>query len=214
MSYDLKKINFNSLKLIENDIAQFKNVELMIVTKNRDIDIIKSLIKNNYRIFGENKVQEAKEKYESLEQINDLKLHLIGPLQTNKVKVAVNLFDNIQSIDRPKLIHEICKYDRNQIKTKNFYIQINIGREKQKSGVLPEQLNDLYDLAIIKKLNVIGLMCIPPNNDQPEIYFEKMLELKNKLNKSLLLSMGMSDDYRKALSYSTNMLRIGSKIFN
>ena len=112
-------------------------------------------------MFGENKVQEAKEKYESL-NISNLDLHLIGPLQTNKVKVALKLFNTIQTVDREKLVNEIVKNQNNfKVKTKNFFIQVNIGREPQKSGILPENLPKLYNFSLNKKLNIVGLMCIP-----------------------------------------------------
>lgn len=187
----------------------------MVVTKNRTSDDVETLIQQNQLIFGENKVQEAQKKFLTISN-NRIKIHLIGPLQTNKVKIALNLFDTIQSLDREKLIIEIAnhlKKNSEKIRTKNFFIQINIGQEEQKSGVAPERALALYQLALINKLNVVGLMCIPPKNDDPKFYFKKMVELKNKLNEHLKLSMGMSEDYLEALECGSDMVRIGSKIF-
>ena len=208
-------VNFQQLLLVKEKLSNFKNSELMVVTKNRTSDDVETLIQQNQLIFGENKVQEAQKKFLTISN-NRIKIHLIGPLQTNKVKIALNLFDTIQSLDREKLIIEIAnhlKKNSEKIRTKNFFIQINIGQEEQKSGVAPESALALYQLALINKLNVVGLMCIPPKNDDPKFYFKKMVELKNKLNEHLKLSMGMSEDYLEALECGSDMVRIGSKIF-
>ena len=206
-------INFEQLKKVEIKVKEYPNASLLIVTKNRPQSLIKSLIKEGYRLFGENKVQEAKEKFSSIE--DNFKLHLIGPLQTNKVKLALTLFNTIQSIDRPKLIKEIAKHIKSdmKIKTKEFFIQVNIGEEDQKSGVLPNELKDLYKIAILNNLNVVGLMCIPPLNEEPHKYFNKMCVLKDDINSNLMLSMGMSNDYDIALSLNSNLVRVGSRIF-
>lgn len=208
-------INLSELTLIEEDLKAYPNAELLVVTKNRSPETIKQLIKMGYQNFGENKVQEAKEKF-NFNFEKKIKLHLIGPLQTNKVKISLQLFDSIQTIDRYKLINEISKQFENSkldIKTKNFFIQVNIGKEIQKSGVIPEELKQLYDYSIEKKLNVSGLMCIPPLNENPKNYFLEMRNLRDQLNKSLKLSMGMSDDYKLSLLCGSNLIRIGSKIF-
>ena len=208
-------VNFQQLLLVKEKLSNFKKSELMVVTKNRTSDDVETLIQQNQLIFGENKVQEAQKKFLTISN-NRIKIHLIGPLQTNKVKIALNLFDTIQSLDREKLIIEIANHlnkNSEKIKTKNFFIQINIGQEEQKSGVAPESALALYELALINKLNVVGLMCIPPKNDDPKFYFKKMVELKNKLNQNLKLSMGMSEDYLEALECGSDMVRIGSKIF-
>jgi len=207
-------INYKNLKKIEADISKISNVNLMIVTKNRSVDTVRELILNGYKIYGENKVQEANGKFQNLQKLHDIHLHLIGPLQSNKVKVALNLFDTIQTIDRPKIINEICKFDLSQIKTKSFFIQVNIGKEEQKSGVKPDDLKTIYELAKVNNLNIVGLMCIPPNNNSPEIYFKKMIDLRDELDKNLQLSMGMSGDYKTALKFDTNLIRIGSLLFN
>ena len=207
-------VNYSQLKIINKVLSKYPYAKLQIVTKNRDIITIKELIEKGYTLFGENKVQEAKEKYESL-NISNLDLHLIGPLQTNKVKITLKLFNTIQTVDREKLVNEIVKNQNNfKVKTKNFFIQVNIGREPQKSGILPENLPKLYNFSLNKKLNIVGLMCIPPLDKDVRIYFEKMKFLRDSLDKKLKLSMGMSNDYEISLNYGSNLIRVGSRIFN
>ena len=155
---------------------------MLIVTKNRPQNLILSLIKEGFNLFGENKVQEANEKFSSIEE--NYKLHLIGPLQTNKVKLAMSLFDTIQSIDRPKLIKEIAKYIKSDmnIKTKEFFIQVNIGEEDQKSGVLPKYAKELYNTAIMNNLKIVGLMCIPPINEDHKYLTNVHVDDINSIN--------------------------------
>ena len=188
----------------------------MVVSKNRPIEDIMQLLKLGYRLFGENRVQEAILKYKNVLPIfSDLSLHLIGPLQSNKVKDALQIFHTIQSIDRKKIVQEIAKHleKKEPTVTKNYFIQINIGGEKQKSGVMLEELKDFYDFCLSHTLPVEGLMCIPPVNEDPNYYFEKMLKTKNALNPNLKLSMGMSSDYQIALNHQSNLIRIGSGFF-
>ena len=207
-------INLKNLESVESFLVNFPKANLQIVTKNRDINTIKSLINLGYRNFGENKVQEAKKKF-SLINIWRIDLNLIGPLQTNKVKDALMLFNTIQTIDREKLVKEIVKVrSKKPTKTEYFYIQINIGEESQKSGIPQNETKDFYKFCTDNSLNIKGLMCIPPINNNPEYYFKKMLILKNDINSDLLLSMGMSSDYELALKCDSNLIRIGSKIFN
>ena len=154
-------------------------------------------------------------KIESKKLKNNLDLHLIGPLQTNKVKTALKLFHCIQSIDRVKLVLEIAKcMKKERVKTKKFFIQINIGKENQKSGVDPDGLKDLYNLCTEKKLDIIGLMCIPPFDQPSEFYFNEMRSLRDNLNSNLTLSMGMSNDYKVSLECGSNLIRVGSRIFS
>ena len=208
------QINSEQLKEVDLKVKEYPNASLLIVTKNRPQSLVKLLISKGYNLFGENKVQEAKEKFSSLEHKN-FDLHLIGPLQTNKVKLALTLFDTIQSIDRPKLIKEIAKQINSdiKIKTNDYFIQVNIGQELQKSGVLPNEAKELYNFAISKNLRITGLMCIPPFDDEPNEYFEKMCILRDDINPKLKLSMGMSNDYEIALSINSNLVRVGSRIF-
>lgn len=207
-------INLEELKNINDLLNQNTQTDLLIVTKNRNISDINQLINLGYANFGENRVQEAKSKFQSIKNDN-LNLHLIGPLQTNKVKDALKIFNVIQSLDRIKLVDEILKFKNmnDSIKTNKFFIQINIGEEDQKSGVAITDLNQFYNYCLSNKLNITGLMCIPPANKNPIIFFKKMILLKNNLNKNLLLSMGMSNDYQEAIKCESNLVRIGSKIF-
>ena len=187
----------------------------MIVTKNQSIKDIKELITSGHKLFGENKVQEANLKYQTINFPEDLELHLIGPLQSNKVKNALKIFDVIQSIDRFSLVDEISK-QKNKLpsaKTKNFFIQVNIGEEVQKSGVQKKDLKDLYDYSVSKNLEICRLMCIPPNIIDPSNYFKEMIKLRDSINKDLKLSMGMSNDYKIALNFQSDIIRIGSLIF-
>tara|TARA_B100002019_G_scaffold93567_1_gene80679 strand:+ start:210 stop:851 length:642 start_codon:yes stop_codon:yes gene_type:complete len=210
-------INYPNLEIINQDLLPHKQTQLLIVSKNQAIEDIRKLLLNGYLLFGENRVQEAKQKFtrKLLDEFPNLNLHLIGPLQSNKTKLALSIFHCIQSLDRKKLIDAIVREKKNQdlILTKEFYIQINIGNEEQKAGVLPNDLFDLYEYSIKFNLNITGLMCIPPQVANPEIFFEEMENLKQKINKNLKLSMGMSGDYKIALKSNSNLIRIGSKIF-
>ena len=168
------------------------------------------MIQHGHTHYGENKVQEAVEKWENLKNKNDnLQLHLIGKLQTNKVKFAVKLFDYIHSLDSEKLARKIASFENKNLK---LFIQVNIGNEEQKSGISVNQLIDFYDFCKDLKLNIVGLMCIPPIHDDSVKYFKKMLDLKQKHNFNEL-SMGMSSDYLDALKHGSTFLRIGSDIF-
>ena len=209
-------VNFDQLSEIKRNLKKYPKSSLLIVTKNRDSETIKSLVNEGYYNFGENKVQEAERKF-SLINENNVTIHLIGPLQTNKVKNALRLFNTIQTIDRIKLVREISKYLNSEhnfkITTKDFYIQVNIGNEDQKSGVSPNDLQELYDYSISNNLKITGLMCIPPFDEDPTDYFKEMNTLKDSIDKNLKLSMGMSNDYEIALNNKSDLIRIGSKIF-
>tara|TARA_B100000989_G_scaffold299043_1_gene292437 strand:+ start:8223 stop:8858 length:636 start_codon:yes stop_codon:yes gene_type:complete len=209
------EINYDELNKINKKIKDYPKSSLLIVTKNRPQNLVKSLIDKGYLLFGENKVQEAESKYYNLINNKNLKLHLIGPLQTNKVKTALSLFDTIQTIDRPKLIKEISKQIKlnKNLKTKNYFIQVNIGEESQKSGIVPSETKNLYELALSENLNVTGLMCIPPISHNPSIYFKKMNELRQFIDPKFKISMGMSNDYETALINHSDLIRIGSRIF-
>ena len=208
-------LNYQNLSTIVKDIEINKNTKLLIVTKNQIVDDIIELNSKGFRVFGENRVQEAKSKYQNLPNLNEIELHLIGPLQRNKVKSALKMFNVIQSIDRISLVDEIAKQinGSSDIKTKEFFIQVNIGDEEQKSGVLKKNLSNLYQYSIEKKINIVGLMCIPPNSTDPSDSFKEMVELRDEINQNLKLSMGMSNDYKIALNFQTNIIRIGSLIF-
>jgi len=187
---------------------------IIAVSKTFPLHIIEPLIQNGHTHFGENKVQEALIKWESIKQKNkELKLHMLGKLQTNKVKFAVGFFDYLHSVDNIKLAEKIAnEQQKNNLKPKIF-LQINIGNEEQKSGVSLNNLKELYELSVNDfNLNVIGLMCLPPENKDPKEYFSKTKQLNDEL-KLNQLSMGMSSDYLKAIEFKSTYLRIGSKIF-
>ena len=206
-------INLKALKQIKIDI-QDTNIKLMILTKTRSIEDISELIKLGYRNFAENRVQEAYKKFTNIKSDHKINLSLIGPLQSNKVKQALKLFDTIQSIDRNKIVDEINKNGAIITNEKKFYIQVNIGEEPQKSGVLPNNFNDLYQYCLSNHLEISGIMCIPPFDKDPRFFFDKMLKIKEKSNNNFVLSMGMSSDYKIALDYHTDEIRIGSLIFS
>lgn len=211
-------VNTEALSSIKSHIElQNSKAKLLAVTKNRSVDDITELLLLGQKLFGENKVQEASQKFDKIqkEKSQNFELHLIGPLQSNKTKLALETFDAIQTIDRFKIIDVITKLTVNNkfIKTKKYFIQVNVGEENQKSGAMPGTVSDLYNYALEKKLNVIGLMCIPPNYEAPNQYFQLMNNLKEDINKNLQLSMGMSSDYETAIRYHSNLVRIGSKIF-
>ena len=187
--------------------------KIVAVSKTFRIDKILPLIQHGHCDFGENKVQEAVEKWTEIKKNNSkIKLHMIGKLQTNKVKFAVPLFDYIHSVDSEKLAKKIAD-EQNKINKKiKIFLQVNIGNENQKSGINKLNLNQLVSYCKESGLDLVGLMCIPPANIDPEGYFEEM----EKINKSLgfsELSMGMSSDFLKAVEYSSTYIRVGSKIF-
>ena len=209
-------INFKILDQIKSNLKKFDKADLLIVSKNQTSNDVQELINQGFKIFGENRVQEASKKFSNIVNIEKIELHLIGPLQTNKVKDALILFNTIQSIDRKKLVDSIAKVSTSlkNKKTNSYYIQVNIGSETQKSGVSQSDVADLYRYAIDKGLKVIGLMCIPPIGSNSEIFFKEMNAIKNKINPKLFLSMGMSNDYLVALNHKSNLIRVGSLIFN
>ena len=171
------------------------------------------LIDYGHLEYGENKVQEAINKWTNIKQINsEIKLHLIGKLQTNKVKFALRIFDYIHSVDTKKLAKKIADEELKQNKKMKIFLQVNIGNEEQKSGISEDKLNDLYIFCKKLDLNVVGLMCIPPSQNKSEIFFQKMNTLAKELNLQEL-SMGMSADYVEAAQNSATYLRIGSNIF-
>ena len=198
----------------EINLKNQNKVKIIAVSKTFSEEKILPLIKFGHTDFGENKVQEAVVKWTSLKEKNsDIKLHMIGKLQTNKVKEAVRIFDTIHSLDSIKLAEKISKEQKKIDKNLKILIQINIGEEIQKSGIDINDVKNLLNISINElKLNITGLMCIPPNDNNEEKYFLKMKELKDELRLDDL-SMGMSNDYLKAIRYGSTHVRIGSKIF-
>ena len=187
--------------------------KVIAVSKTFKLEKILPLIDYGHLDFGENKVQEAIEKWSEIKtKKKDIQLHLIGKLQSNKAKFAVKIFDYIHSLDSEKLAKKISEEQSKQNKNIKLFIQVNIGNEDQKSGISINQINDFYQFCNQLNLNIIGLMCIPPFDQNPEGYFKEMQSLKEKLNLKEL-SMGMSSDYLQAVDYSSTYLRIGSSIF-
>ena len=186
---------------------------IIAVSKTFSMEKIKPLIEYGHVHFGENKVQEAVEKWTNEKEKNpDICLHMIGKLQSNKVKFAVKLFDYIHSVDSIKLAKKIAE-EQNKLKKKiKLFIQVNLNNEDQKSGISIDLLNDLLESCRENKLEVLGLMCLPPIDKPPGEFFS-MLKRKNDELKLNYLSMGMSNDYLEAINYNSNFLRIGSKIF-
>ena len=190
-----------------------KMPKIIAVSKTFGMDKISPLIEYGHSDFGENKVQEAVEKWSSIKSNkNDIKLHLIGGLQTTKVKLAVKLFDYIHSVDSEKLAKKISVEQQKQNKNVKVFIQVNIGDEKQKFGADKSSVSQLYLNCKELNLDVVGLMCIPPIDKPSDIFFKEMNVLNNSLNLKEL-SMGMSSDYLDALKNSATYIRIGSKIF-
>ena len=203
----------DNIKFYLNEQNKVNYPKIIAVSKTFNIDKIKPLLEHGHINFGENKVQEAVEKWTDIKKNNSkIKLHMIGKLQTNKVKFAVQLFDYIHSVDSEKLAKKIADEQFKVKKKIKIFLQVNIGDENQKSGI---SKNDVTKLVLYCKeigLDCIGLMCIPPLNFDPEVYFEEMRKL-NKVLGFTELSMGMSSDFLIAIKYSATFIRIGSSIF-
>ena len=203
-----KKIDLSLDTLTINKVPK-----IIAVSKTFGMDKILPLIEHGHLDFGENKVQEAIEKWSDVKLNNkNLKLHLIGRLQTNKVKLAVKLFDFIHSVDSEKLAKKISEEQIKQKKNLKIFIQVNIGDEQQKSGVNKSSVSDLYSYCKTLNLDVAGLMCIPPFEKPSDKFFKEMNMLSKNLNLNEL-SMGMSSDYLDAIKNAATYVRIGSNIF-
>ena len=191
-----------------------KNINIVAVSKTFSMDQIKPLLDYGHNHFGENKVQEAIEKWKDIRQSNsNLKLHLIGKLQTNKVKFVIPLFDYIHSLDNIRLAKKISSEQIKFNKRLKIFIQVNIGDEIQKNGIPISELSQFYKICVNDlNLDIVGLMCIPPNVKNTDTYFSKLQQLNKTLGLDEL-SMGMSSDYLKAIDYGSTYVRIGSSIF-
>ena len=201
------------VKSKEANLKKSKASKIIAVSKTFSLDKIMPLINHGHYDYGENKVQEAMDKWTQIKaEKPELKLHLLGKLQTNKVKFAIKLFDFIHSVDSKKLAKKIYDEQSSQNKKVKLFIQVNIGNEEQKSGILKNDLDDLYHYCKDLKLDIVGLMCIPPYNSDPNPFFQELYDLNKNLSLKEL-SMGMSSDYLKALEYNSTYLRIGSAIF-
>ena len=206
-SFEKIKSNINTLKIEQN-------VNIVAISKTFQLSHIMPLIDYGHLHYGENKVQEAENKWKEIRtEKKNLRIHLVGKLQSNKAKKAAEVFDYIHSLDSQKLADILSKEEKNINKSIKYFIQVNIGNETQKSGIPYNEVDSFYNYCVKEnKMNILGLMAIPPNDNNSEKYFKTMLEL----NRSLALkelSMGMSADYIDALKYKATYLRIGSLIF-
>ena len=200
-------------ELIKSKANHDELAKIIAVSKTFPIENILPLIEHGHLHYGENKVQEALEKWSNIKNENhNIKLHLIGRLQTNKVKFALRIFDYIHSLDSEKLANKIADEQQKYKKKTKIFIQVNMGNEDQKSGIDKRNLNDFYKFCKNLNLDIIGTMCIPPNDGHTEKYFSEMSDLNKELNLKEL-SMGMSRDYLEAIRYNATYVRIGSKIF-
>ena len=208
-------LNLNSIKNeLKNDTNVLEKTEIIAISKTFPIQNISPLIEAGHLHFGENKIQEAIGKWTDIKKINqNLKLHFVGKLQTNKVKFVIPLFDYIHSLDNFKLAEKIS-IQQNKINFKpKIFVQVNIGKEIQKNGISIDDLDSFVEQCQKDlDLDIIGLMCLPPNDDNTESYFKEMKFLNNKLNLKEL-SMGMSNDYKLAIKNGSTFIRLGSKIF-
>ena len=203
----------NNIKVHMNELKFNNYPKIIAVSKTFKIDKILPLIEHGHIDYGENKVQEAVEKWTEIKKINStIKLHMIGKLQTNKVKLAVQIFDYIHSVDSEKLARKIADEQSKINKNIKIFLQVNIGNEYQKSGINKDGTERLVSFSKRIGLNVIGLMCIPPMNTDPEDYFVEMNKLKKDFGFDEL-SMGMSSDYVTAIKHLSTYVRIGSSIF-
>ena len=202
--------NFKKVKTIINN----DKINIIAVSKSFNYDHIKPLVDFGHNHFGENKVQEAHSKWLNIKnKFPQINLHMIGKLQSNKAKEAVSLFDFIHSLDNIKLANLLFKFEKILNKKRKYFIQVNLGKEKQKNGVDINNLDKFYKYCVNElQLNVIGLMAIPPNDGNENLYFKLLMELKDTLGLEEL-SMGMSGDFKIALKYNTTFVRIGSAIF-
>jgi len=190
-----------------------KKTKIVAISKNHPLSSVEDAISHGITVFGENRVQEAKSKFQNiLKSNNKIKLHLTGPLQTNKIKTALDLFDVFHTLDREKLLKEFGKFP-NQLKNKSFFIQVNTGYEETKSGIKPEETKHFLNLC--KSLgieNISGLMCIPPINESPKKHFQLIESLTKELNLGSP-SIGMSSDYLDALEFDPQYIRLGTILF-
>jgi len=199
--------------LIKSTVNHDELVKIIAVSKTFPVENILPLIDHGHLHYGENKVQEALDKWTDIKNQNkNIKLHLIGRLQSNKVKFALKIFDYIHSVDSEKLATKIADEQTKQGKNPKIFIQVNIGNEDQKSGINKERLGDFYKFCKDLNLDVIGTMCIPPNDQNTEKYFFEMNKINQELNFKEL-SMGMSGDYLEAVKNNATYVRVGSKIF-
>ena len=203
--------NYHKIEKIISNLG--KKTKIVSISKNHPIGDVQEAILKGVKVFGENRVQEAKLKFENILKNNkQIKLHLTGPLQTNKVKAALDLFSVFHTLDREKLVRELIKFPE-KLKKKFFFIQVNTGNEKTKSGIKPEETKNFLKMCRSKGINNIeGLMCIPPINEDPKVHFQLISKLSNDLGLGGT-SIGMSSDYLDALDFNPQYIRLGTILF-
>lgn len=191
-----------------------EDITLIAVSKVHVEDTIRPVLEAGHRIFGENRVQEAVQKWPALkENYNDVELHLIGPLQTNKVRQALSLFDVIETVDRPKLAKTLARIFEEEGKQCDLYVQVNTGMEDQKAGINPDEADEFIRMCLEDlNLPVVGVMCIPPFDEDATEHFKQLKSIADR-NNLKIVSMGMSGDYEKAISYGATHVRVGTAIF-
>jgi len=206
--------NFEKIKQEIKDNSLQNEIEVIAVSKTFSIEHIMPLVEHGHKHFGENKVQEAEKKWKELKKSNnDINLHMIGRLQSNKAKKAVELFDFVHSLDSEKLANELSKRQKEKDRSLGYFIQINLGSEEQKGGIEISELKNFNNYCVNElNLTVLGLMAIPPNDKNPDKHFKRISELNKQFN-FRYLSIGMSNDYLKAIKYGASHVRIGSAIF-
>jgi len=205
--------NYKHISSLINSL--YKNTKLIVVTKNQNLDKINLIIKEGHKDFGENRVQEAISKWKNLlSEDTDLNLHLIGKLQSNKAKDAFNIFKYIHTLDNVKLAKIFSDLEKNSGRKIKYFIQVNIGDESQKNGIHVSEVNEFVRYCLFElKLQIIGLMCIPPISGDTNLYFDQLSKIANE-NNLKELSMGMSNDYLSALKNGSTFVRVGSGIFS
>ena len=207
--FDLEK--YHKIQQIIDNLG--KKTKIVAISKNHPIEEVQEAISKGVKVFGENRVQEARLKFEKiLKENKQIKLHLTGPLQTNKVKVALDLFSVFHTLDREKLVKEFVKFPE-KLTSKSFFIQVNTGNEETKSGIKPEETKEFFEMCRSKGIkNIQGLMCIPPINEDPKIHFQLISKLSNDLGLGGA-SIGMSSDYLDALGFNPKYIRLGTVLF-
>ena len=206
--------SFKKIQLNISNLNPKKKVNIVAISKTFPLEHIKPLIDFGHSHFGENKVQEASSKWSSIKKHNsNLKLHMVGRMQSNKAKDAFEIFDFIHSLDSQKLADIFSKCEKNSNKKINYFIQVNVGNELQKSGIPIDQVDSFYNYCTKENnLNILGLMTLPPNDQNPSKYFKVLNEINSSLELNDL-SMGMSADYEEAVNFNSTYVRIGSSIF-
>ncbi len=214
MTSNLVKINQKITAAAEDCGRSAEDITLVAVSKIHVEETIRPVLESGHKIFGENRVQEASQKWPALkEEFDDIELHLIGPLQTNKARQAISLFDVIETVDRPKLARALSRIFEEEGKSCDLYVQVNTGMEKQKAGIAPGDADEFIRMCKDElKLPIKGIMCIPPFDEDPTDHFNLLKKIADR-NNIKIISMGMSGDFEKAITHGATHVRVGTAIF-